>query len=137
MNEKQTFELDRTQNYIEQITPRQSDLLKPGGYNVSFHWELSDGRNIFLYAFLNVEYDEKGKPFIKAKSNLSSEEVRGQGKYLWEYLTSFLSTVAKSGYKKIPPLPVVHIAMPNTHSMYLVKSDGYQKKDDYFTKMYL
>lgn len=132
-----SYEIDRRTNYIDTITPTLNDLLKSSGYNLFYHWKLPDNRDIFLYIFLNEKVDENGNSYIEAKSNLDSQDVRGQGRHLWNFLLKTLSYIAKHGYKGLASQPVQHIANPNEFALEIVKnSPGYTEKNGGFCKIY-
>lgn len=132
------YDIDRSTNYIDTIVPSCTDILKPNGYNLSYHWQLQDGRSIYLYIFLNIMENNEGQTYILAKTNLDSEEVRGQGLYLWNFLQRKLTEISHAGYKQISKQTLLHIAKPNEYAEKIVRSTkGYTEKEGSFFKVYM
>jgi hypothetical protein len=86
---------------------------------------------------LENKIDRNGGDYIFAKTNLDSEEVRGQGKYLWNFLISQLNHFSLYGYEKMDPNPLLHEVSPNKYSKKLVTSSlGYKRKGRKYFKLY-
>lgn len=111
-------------NIIESVKPTITDLWTAPGESLSrsYHWE-ADGKNIYLY--LNIsKANSKGKDFLKVKANLDSQEIKGQGKYLWLFLKRKLQEIANGSVDKFSQQAVAHFSTPNQYSKYLLDSDS-------------
>jgi hypothetical protein len=101
----------------------------------TYRWETPDKRNIFLHLVFSLETTEKQGSFFVCHSNIDSSEVKGQGKFLWEFMTSELEKTAKKGFKDVGSVPVMHIVSPNDYSRKYVENNPsyFQKGEDYYS----
>lgn len=131
------FDHDREKNYIEEIKPKVSDKKKPGAYNISYHWALEDGRHIFLYVFFSLKLDSDNKPYLLAKTNIDSEDVRGQGAHIIKFLTNELMKINQKGYKSMNAMRIIHMAQPNEHAeKYFVDNPDYEERNGAYYRVF-
>lgn len=81
---------------------------------------------------VTLKSSEKMGHFFMVRANLDSSEIRGQGKFIWEFLKKQLSLLAKEKGKN-----VLHEVSPNEYSLHLVKKDWkYKKKGNLYYGLY-
>lgn len=121
-------------NYITE-NPQVRDVESNGSITRTYLWngEKQD-QYIFLYLSFHPQDSEKTGKFILCTSNIDSADVRGQGKYIWEFMVKELRRLAEKGLNGQPPIPILHQVSPNEFSLHLVENDPlYQKRGaDYF-----
>jgi hypothetical protein len=85
------------------------------GFLITYHWESEEGEHTFLH--LTVRH-HPGSPFAIARSNIDSEEIRGQGDALWTFLGNSLQEMSTT-----QDMNIVHEVHANEHSLRLPAED--------------
>lgn len=119
--------------------PVQGTLREPiierspaGGVSATYHWEAPAGHT-FLY--LNfTSFPSEG--LAVARSNVDSDDIRGQGDALWAFLDSRLQEFSDQGLLGNDPCPIVHEVVPNDYSRRLPAADPRYIESDDRTKYY-
>lgn len=103
----------------------------------NYLWNTPDGKQIFMHLTITLQQSDKNGSYLSVRTNIDSSEVKGQGKFLWQFLKDELRSLARSGIRDIPPSPILHIVSPNKFSLKLVEEDPeYVKKGDAYYCLY-
>jgi hypothetical protein len=96
-------------------TPLVRELATGDGEQVTYHWATEDGRHTFAYLTFRRAPDHAAE---MASSNIDSEDVRGQGNALWNFVGN-----AIQGRSNDQAIPIIHEVKPNDYSRRLPESD--------------
>jgi len=111
--------------------PFVQPLLGGNGISATYHWETKDQRHTFLHLIISKRPDKR---FGIARTNIDSEEVKGQGDALWTFLRKKIQEYSNRGLTGNDPFPIIHEVRANKHSVRLPSSDSrYIQSDDRMT----
>lgn len=129
---KEDSDFDRNRRTYPVLGSLREPVIEPLAFSqgifATYHWETEDGAHTFLYLTLSMDPD---RGFAIARTNIDSEEVKGQGDALWGYIGATLQDFSNRGFLGLSPCPIIHEVTPNEHSQRLPISDpGYTPTPD-------
>lgn len=118
-------------NYLNLSSPTIREYEDGNDFVKTFLWKTELGNIILTISVFLKESEEFGQ-FFMVRSNLDSGDVRGQGKFIWNFLTNQLDLLAREKKKK-----VLHEVNPNEYSLHLVDNDPkYKKRGKFYYALY-
>ncbi len=114
--------LEKPKNYINLYQPEINEYGNDHNYDKIFIWKTEKG-NITLTLTISLQETTELGQFYLVTADINTYDIKGQGRFIWNYLTNQLELLAKEKRKK-----VLHQAQPNEYSEYLMANDYRYKK---------